>query len=103
MSFKAGDAIERPGRYLVQHDQRHVKDRIKVFKPDLSRYSCEFPFMQQMWHRIPRLCSQRDSRECSNFDNEDIWLQGQQEKDTGQMIEPLDGARLSCRQGFLAT
>jgi hypothetical protein len=31
---KAGNVIKRWGKYLVVHDQQHVKDRIKVFKPD---------------------------------------------------------------------
>jgi len=31
---KAGDVIKRWGRYLVVHDQQHMKDRIKEFKPE---------------------------------------------------------------------
>jgi hypothetical protein len=32
---KAGDVIERWGKYLMVHDQQHVKDRTKEFKPDV--------------------------------------------------------------------
>jgi hypothetical protein len=31
---KADDVIKRWGKYLAVHDQQHVKDGIKVFKPD---------------------------------------------------------------------
>lgn len=41
---KAGDVIERWGKYLVVHDRQNVKDLIKEFKPDtLHGVAFRFP------------------------------------------------------------
>ena len=34
MSYRAGDVIERWGKYRIRHYQQHVKDSYKNFKPE---------------------------------------------------------------------
>jgi hypothetical protein len=45
---KAGDVIEKWGKYLIVHEEQHMKDQIKEFKPEIiSGIPVRFPLCKR--------------------------------------------------------